>query len=57
MSFGLVLSESVKAEDDILQVTPFATTAGITENDWDENYTFTVQMNNTQTYTAFTTVH
>lgn len=52
ISFGLVLSESVKAEDDILQVTPFATTAGITENDWDENYTFTVQMNNTQTYTA-----
>ncbi|MGN0220986.1 MAG: hypothetical protein ACI4BA_02545 [Prevotella sp.] len=50
LSFSLVLSEGVKAEDDILQVTPFATTAGITENDWD--YAFTVQMNNTQAYTA-----
>ena len=52
LSFSFVLAESVKAEDDILQVTPFVTTAGITENEWDENYTFTVQMNNTQVYTG-----
>lgn len=52
LSFSFVLAESVKAEDDILQVTPFVTTAGITENEWDENYTFTVQMNNTQAYTG-----
>ena len=53
LSLGLVLAENGKAEDDILQVTPFATTAGITENDWDENLAFTVQMNNTQAYTGF----
>lgn len=52
ITFSLVFSESAKAVDDILQVTPFATTAGITENKWDENYTFTVQMNNTQAYTG-----
>ena len=52
ITFSLVFSESAKAVDDILQVTPFATTAGITENEWDENYTFTVQMNNTQAYTG-----
>lgn len=52
LSLGLLLSEKAKAQDDILQVTPFATTAGITENEWDENLTFTVQMNNTQAYTA-----
>ena len=52
LSFSLALSESAKAGDDILQVTPFATTAGIIENEWDENYTFTVQMNNTQAYTG-----
>ena len=52
LSLGLVLAENGKAEDNILQVTPFATTAGITENDWDENLAFTVQMNNTQAYTG-----
>lgn len=52
LSLGLLLSEKAKAQDDILQVTPFATTAGITENEWDENLTFTVQMNNKQAYTA-----
>ena len=50
ITFSLVFSESAKAVDDILQVTPFATTAGITENKWE--YTFTVQMNNTQAYTG-----
>lgn len=40
-----------KAED-ILQITPFSTSSGITENDWDENLTFMVQMNNTMAYTA-----
>ena len=52
LSLGIFNTEGVKAEDDIVQVTPFATTAGITENDWDENLTFTVQMNNTRPYTA-----
>ena len=52
LSFSFVLAESAKAEEDILQVTPFATTAGITENEWDENYTFTVQMNNTMPYSG-----
>ena len=33
LSFSFVLAESAKAEEDILQVTPFATTAGITENE------------------------
>ena len=48
----MTLVENVKAGDDILQVTPFATTAGITENEWDETLAFTVQMNNTQAYTG-----
>ncbi len=35
--------------EDILQVTPFATVAGVVEDDWK---TFSVEMNNTLSYTA-----
>lgn len=49
--FALISSISAIAED-VLQVTPFQTTSGIIENEWDEDLTFTVQMNNTNTYTA-----
>lgn len=35
--------------EDVLQVTPFATTAGVVEDEWK---TFSIEMNNTQEYTA-----
>lgn len=52
MFFGLTLAENAKAEDDIIQVTPFAAMPGVTENEWDEDLAFSIQMNNSQPYTA-----
>lgn len=47
--FGLLLGLNVMAED-ILQVVPFSTSAGIVENNREES--FSINMNNTLQYTA-----
>lgn len=47
----LCLGLIAKAED-VLQVVPFSTNAGILENDWEEDKSFSINLTNTQTYSA-----
>lgn len=49
--FTLCLGLIAKAED-VLQVVPFSTTAGILENDWEEDKSFSINLTNTLTYSA-----